>query len=335
MGKTPIRVQAGQGMAEFEMDRGRGAATGGYGHRWGGFGRLISLAGALVSLALVLGLASWGYKLAMRQMHGIPVILAPEGPSRVAPDNPGGELAQHQGLAVNEIAAVGEAAGAAERLALAPPPAALSPDDGISDTLQASLGTALGAPDGTTTAPDRGVRPSETMAALTPRSDRLAEPLPDGSVDAIDGADPAAEAAGPTISAEDIISADIPGVSSSPFPQTRPEVDVIAEAAALAVAEAMAPETAIDVDPHALAPGAQLAQIGSYETVAQAKLEWDKAAVRFAAVMDGKRRVIEAAESGGKAFYRLRVAGFESRDEVRRFCAAMKSGGQCVWAEVQ
>lgn len=108
----------------------------------------------------------------------------------------------------------------------------------------------------------------------------------------------------------------------------------MAEAAAQAVAAAMAPPPEVELDPASLAPGTQLAQIGSYETEAQAKLEWDKAVARFGALMTGKQRVIQAAESGGRSFYRLRVAGFTDRDEARRFCAVLKSGGQCVPAEV-
>jgi hypothetical protein len=322
-------------MADFEMNSVQEGGQGVLASRSGGLGRLVTFVGAATSLVLVLGLAGWGYKLAMRQLHGVPVIHAPEGPARVAPDNPGGELAQHQGLAVNEIAAVGEASATADRLMLAPNPVELSPDDGVSVDLQASLGTPLAAPDAKGAVADLAVRPSETLAAITPRSDRLAEPLPDGAVDPIEDPDLATVEAGAIVAPEEIIPADVPGVSASPRPQTRPAGDAIAEAAALAVAAAMAPEMAIDLDPAGLGQGTQLAQIGSYETVAQAKLEWDKAVGRFAAVMDGKQRVIQAAESGGKTFYRLRVAGFETRDEVRRFCAALKSGGQCVWAEVR
>ena len=78
--------------------------------------RLINIAGGVSSIALILGLAIWGYRLAVRDVHGIPVVRAIEGPMRIAPDNPGGEIAAHQGLAVNDVPAVGTAA---------PPPGAV------------------------------------------------------------------------------------------------------------------------------------------------------------------------------------------------------------------
>ena len=49
----------------------------------------------------------------------------------------------------------------------------------------------------------------------------------------------------------------------------------------------------------------------------------EMAEAAFGALMDGKRRVIETAESGGQTFYRLRVEGFADLDDARRFCAAL------------
>ncbi len=88
----------------------------------GGMGRLVQLAGALTSLALVGGLIWWGYELVMRDVNGIPVVRALEGPLRVQPEDPGGELARYQGLSVNRIQAEGNAAPAPDRLVLAPRP---------------------------------------------------------------------------------------------------------------------------------------------------------------------------------------------------------------------
>jgi hypothetical protein len=35
--------------------------------------------------------------------------------------------------------------------------------------------------------------------------------------------------------------------------------------------------------------------------------------------------VIEAAQSGGRTFYRLRAHGFATDEDARRFCAALKA----------
>ena len=131
-------------MADWEMDAFRSAAPRKMATRGkaAGVNRMVRLAGAATSVALSLGLGIWGYKLAMRQLHGVPVIRAPEGAARVAPQDPGGELARHQGMAVNTIAAIGEATETTEQVMLAPKPVELSADDTVSDALQASLGTA-------------------------------------------------------------------------------------------------------------------------------------------------------------------------------------------------
>ena len=86
-------------------------------------------AGGLVSLAMVGGLAVWGYDLMVRDVAGVPVIRALEGPMRVAPEEPGGTLAEHQGLAVNEVAGDGGTAGRVDRVVLAPPATGLTEED--------------------------------------------------------------------------------------------------------------------------------------------------------------------------------------------------------------
>ncbi|MGB3248376.1 MAG: SPOR domain-containing protein, partial [Tabrizicola sp.] len=87
--------------------------------------RSVNLAGAVTSLALVIGLGFWGYQLAVRDVNGVPVIQAMDGPMRISPDDPGGEIADNQGLAVNTVVAVGIAAPPPEKLLLAPRPVEL------------------------------------------------------------------------------------------------------------------------------------------------------------------------------------------------------------------
>ena len=70
-------------------------------------GMAVQVTGALLSVALLAGMGVWGYQLIVRDAHGVPVVRAMGGPMREAPESPGGELALHTGLAVNEVAAVG------------------------------------------------------------------------------------------------------------------------------------------------------------------------------------------------------------------------------------
>lgn len=297
-------------------------------------------AGAMTSVALIAGLGVWAYNLAVRDVRGVPVIQALEGPARVAPDDPGGDLVSYQGMAVNEIAADGTAGDPAERLTLAPRPDGLSEEDQPMGDLAASFEDTAAAP---VLAPGSDVveaPPAPVPAALRPQ-----EPLPDGPAEAL----PLGDAAEAAVLAPDAISPDIPGLTRSMRPAARPAsaaavsadadagiaVDAMAEAAAAAVAAALAPRM-LDVAPETLGTGTRLVQIGAYPDEATARLEWDKTAARFGALLDGKRRVIEPAASGGETFYRLRVEGFDDLDDARRFCAALKAeNAECVPAVVR
>jgi hypothetical protein len=262
--------------------------------------RIVNGAGALTSVALVVGLGVWGYRLAVRDVSGIPVIRALEGPARVAPDDPGGELARHQGLAVNTIAAEGEAAPAADTLTLAPKPAELAEGD-LPMAELASLAVPQAAPEA-----------DPVLAALAPPGDGLlSTPL-------------------------DLIAPDVPGVAVSLRPRNRPGGDVEADAAVAAVLAALAPEISVDVDPASLPSGTRLVQLGTFPTVEEAQAGWNKVAADFGPLFDGKRRVIEAAETNGEAFYRLRAEGFADVQDARRFCAVLEEqNATCVPAQVR
>ena len=73
----------------------------------------------------------------------------------------------------------------------------------------------------------------------------------------------------------------------------------------------------------AIAPGTRLAQLGAYESAALAEQEWRRISSRYASALAGKGHVVQAAERGGKTFYRLRVVGFNGAEDARRFCSAM------------
>ncbi|MCB2135519.1 MAG: SPOR domain-containing protein [Rhodobacteraceae bacterium] len=331
--------------------------------------RLINGAGALTSVALIAGLGYWGYELAMRDVHGIPVIRALEGPARIAPENPGGEVALHQGLAVNRIAADGTAAEAADTLTLAPRATGLSDEDQPMGEFELAAVPPPAAPRDPAAALGSGgtaAMPASLDPALVPVApvspQRTVLPLPDGAAEPIEDSAEAAEAA-PTVPADAApIAADVPGVKASPRPVTRPArvamatapaatpapveapvatdadpaSDPIAEAAAAAVAAALAPPPALDVAPGELAAGARLVQIGAFSSEDEAATQWDQTAERYGSLFDGKRRVIEPATSGGQVFYRLRVAGFEDIDDARRFCAALLADqAECVPATVR
>lgn len=293
--------------------------------------KLFGMAGAITSAALVAGLLVWGYKLAVRDVTGIPVIRALEGPLRIAPENPGGELADHIGMAVNQIAADGVAAAPADTLKLAPAAAELAPED--------VAGAALALPDALSGAPaevPQGAPLSDVVAAPSLDTGPLADPLPDEAIEPIldplveDGFDAAGGIATERPKARPAGLATAAAAGTADMADSTAASDPDADAIALAVAQAMAPIDA-ETDPASLAPGTALVQLGSFSTEAEARLEWDRLSARFGAVMEGRSRVIEPQTSGGNSFVRLRATGFDAIEDARRFCSVLLAeNAQCV-----
>ncbi len=300
--------------------------------------RLTNIAAALVSVALVVGVGVWGYKLLMRDVTGIPVVRATEGEMRVRPDTPGGELAQHQGLAVNAVAAEGGAAKPAERLILAPQPVSLTNEDvPMDEDAVAIVQQAI---------KDSQVvlEPVENKETLIVDASSVAAAAESGSVDGLvavltEGVDPlltedadagvqvAAIGTDPATRAIAESLADIPGVKSSLRPVLRPKRGpVVVEKAALSSAESRG-----EIDPASLPAGTRLAQLGAYDSEERARTEWVKFQSRFGDLMTDKARVVQQASSGGRVFYRLRAHGFEDLADARRFCSALVAeGGDCI-----
>ncbi len=298
-----------------------------------GLGRIVNVLGAVASLALVAGVGVWGYQLIMRDVSGVPVVRAAEGPMRVQPENPGGTPADHQGLAVNAVAAVGTAAPPADRLILAPRPVSLTDEDTPMAAFEATnavqvieepatdqaIVNALAEGLSAETQPEQTLEQGVQLASLvTPEE----EP-------AIDPADYAAQQPDPKIAA-------LPGVRRSLRPQVRPARATPSSitsnsATEAAINAAVKAAVGLDVDPDTLAKGTRLAQLGAYESADVAQAEWARLNGRFGEYMDGKQRVIQKTSSGGRTFYRLRVMGFDDLSDSRQFCAALVAqGADCI-----
>lgn len=279
--------------------------------------RSVNIAGAVTSLGLVVGLGVWGYQLAVRDVRGVPVIQAMDGPMRIAPADPGGEIADHQGLAVNAVAAVGIAAPPPEKLVLAPRPVELAPEDtaGLGATPMPGLEEASAPVSALTANADLALAAAPPTESATPTEvavdAALAEALGEIPVE-----DPVAE----TVALE---------LPSEPAPEgaitvsIRPKARPGARSAAVPVAEAAQTlPVPTEVDPATLTPGTRLVQFGTFDTAEEARAEWSRLQGRFGELMAAKAMVVQPAESGGRTFYRLRAHGFEGEDDARRFCSA-------------
>lgn len=276
-------------------------------------GGMVNVIGAVASLGLVIGIGVWGYKLVVRDVSGVPVVRALEGPMRVQPDDPGGQRADHQGLAVNAVAAQGTAAAPADRLLLAPRPVSLTEDD-------------------ITPAELRALEEQEAAALA-----KAAEPETDNTIDALvaqlvgeGNGDAPAEITQPeplaAMSADDLIQPEPavlkgPGLPRSLRPEARPVS--LSRAPAAPAPAAAEPVATREVPADSLPAGTWLAQLGAFDSPETARGAWDKLHDRFADYLDDKSRVIQQASSGGRSFFRLRAMGFDDINDARRFCSML------------
>ncbi|MBZ8119253.1 SPOR domain-containing protein [Roseovarius sp. LXJ103] len=270
-----------------------------------------------ISLGLMIGLGVWGYKLMARDVSGVPVIRAAEGPMRVQPEEPGGQQAANQGLSVNGVAATGTAASAPDELILAPAPLDLTLED--DPTLERVQTTSLQTATTPETAPSDVTQAAPEMSQATaPATDEEAAML--ALAEALSQDVPPLSEVVPEANLR--ISTPISGgIGSSLRPKARPSG---VQAASLSNgAPSSAQSARQDVAAADIPVGTRLAQLGAFKSEAIALEEWARLEARFEDVLSGKGRVIQRAESGGRTFYRLRAIGFEDLADARRFCSAL------------
>ncbi|OIQ25302.1 MAG: sporulation protein SsgA [Alphaproteobacteria bacterium MedPE-SWcel] len=320
---------------------------------------MAAVLGAAASLALVVGISVWGYKLIMRDVSGVPVVSAVSGPMRVAPEDPGGETADHQGLAVNAVAANGIAEDPADTLRLAPQAITLTEDDQpipalteaaeaeaaldqeFAAELEAEAESRLAALDLAAEGGDTAAAPLSPIEQRSDDINALVASLTEGAVPLQDLRETSAAIVQPDPVAGETVLASVapvrvpaairnaPGVRATPRPQVRPAR--FAPAPATTDTSVTESRVAVDVSPDSLAVGTRLAQLGAYESAEVARSEWARISAKFGDYFDDKARVVQRAESGGRIFYRLRAHGFEDLSDARRFCSALVAGNaDCI-----
>ncbi|MBU2956454.1 SPOR domain-containing protein [Paracoccus sp. 1_MG-2023] len=321
--------------------------------------RLTHYVGAVASVGLMIGLMAWGWELVSRDVSGVPVIRAIQGESRTTPENPGGQLTNHTGLAVNSVAA-GEQAGAPSQVAIAPAATDLAEDD----VAMGQLGATAREPanpsetqlnfDGEPVVPmsDAEARALAQAEAAQAAERALADqavneaaiidaPASEGPVTAVVTDETGAPAQATAI-AEALAQAQAeasPGVlvaSTRPAPRPRTtrvaavtpttRTDASPAPAPAVAAERPAPEPAAQPVAAATASG-PVVQVGAFDSDAIAQGEWQRLAGRNSGLFSGKSPVIQQHQSNGRTFWRLRVAGFGSLSQAREFCSALKSSG--------
>lgn len=276
-------------------------------------------------MALLIGVGVWGYKLIMRDVSGVPVVRAADGPMRVAPDNPGGSAAAHQGLAVNQVAGTGTSAPPPDQLTLAPRPLDLAQEDAPQPMLSAR---AERASDGDTNArlqrAEDGTAEPGADAAMQSLADQIAADAAAKLNSASDGADDEVAA----LEAEEASAEPrFPGsLARSLRPRLRPQ-----DLRAVSLASVPVSQTTAEIAPEGIAAGTPVVQLGAFDSAEIARAEWDRLSGRFSDFLEEKSRVVQKASSGGRTFYRLRAHGFADINDARRLCSALQAGrAECI-----
>jgi hypothetical protein len=320
--------------------------------------RLTHYLGALVSVGLIVILAVWGFKLVVRDVSGVPVIRAVQGEARTAPDNPGGELSDRTGLAVNTVAA-GQEPGRVDRVAIAPQSTPLEAQDVAMGTLGATAQTpshqvelpllddaprVIARPDG-----EKTEEPDAVEAAVISDAPASDAPVNEVVTD-LSGHETRDVAITNALTEAGATPASVPAaMPQSPRPAPRPRR--VASAASVSAAVSAAPvsataaastaETKPEAKPEAVAAaapasasvgsGASLVQIGAFDSDKLARGEWNRVSGKFGGLFAGKGMVVQEHKANGRSFWRLRASGFASKDEARRFCAALIAEGvDCI-----
>ena len=283
---------------------------------------VIYLGGAAVSLGLIAGAVYWAVTMTQRDVSKIPVVAARAEPMRIAPENPGGQAADHMDLTVSRVAAT-ETPQSVESVVVSSMP----PDLDDTDVPQAEL-IAAQQSQASFTEQEKAVLDMNALAdAMTQGVEPLsALPQPSATPNIVQGnIDDALRLAlsdqatsGPLV---------VDGlVQVSLRPKARPALQQATAIAAAAPADAVSPTpTAPKV-----VVGSALVQLGAFDTSQAAQEEWDQLAAALAAVIGDRKPVIDQANSGGRPFYRLRAAGFQDLADARRFCSAVASKTDCI-----
>ncbi len=293
-------------------------------------GTILHYSGAAASLALVAIIAVWGVKLAVRDVSGVPVVRAAAGAMRVSPDAPGGEISPDLGLAVNAVAALGEAEGPGDVLLLAPTQPDLTEEDleaqPMAEAGEVGLGSSLTvAPDATATPEASATEPApqttdiNALIASIVAGEAPAAPLDEGEAmpEEVDGAAAAEPVAEPVIAP--VMAAPDMAVVQQRRPMPRP-ASVTASAAVQTAATPVA-ATGFAAEPP---EGAQIVQLGAFPTAELAQSEWQRIQSLATPYLAGKTPFIQEAQSSGGTFYRLRAFGFADDAEARGFCNAFE-----------
>ena len=257
----------------------------------------LNIVGAVISLMVFLGIVGWGAKMIARDSSGVPVVRALNGAMRVSPVDPGGILASHQGLTVNEVASSQNKLPLEDRLQLAPRPINLQAEDQPTVILLAA--SAL-----MTEASASAVIPHGSVASDPEFLLSTSSNIPNVPVNQA-----------PSLMGSNlVINFDGLGPRQSPRPRMRSLISVDLPA-----------KKSVTVVPPVIVHGRPMAQLGAFGSQTIAMHAWIKLSQQHENYLSEKQHIILKAEVGGVTIYRLRVHGFSDLAAARRFCSALNN----------
>ena len=292
------------------------------------------LAAATLFLALIATMGLWSYRLGTRDAGEVPVIKAAEGPSRIQPEDPGGLQAAHQGLEVNAVLAGRPAPMPQNLQPAAEAPPALAAEDAPQGELVLKAPAALAQQ---VLGEDPSPQPEGTpdsMVATVAASDLA--PLPDDAEAPADAAQ-TADAQRPRNRPANLVPArsKVTQVSASKPPAAEPAERPTATAQKTATPKPPA-ATAAGKEVAGLPTGARLVQLGAFDSEAITRQAWAQLVAQNRDLLGSKSLFVERTTANARVFYRLRVAGFETADQTRALCEALRSRGTaCIPVTLQ
>lgn len=281
------------------------------------------IAGALLFLGVIGAMGLWSYRLGTRDANEVPVIRAMAGPARVAPEDPGGTRAAHQGLEVNSVLA-GNQPDPTGIAPATPAPVALADEDAAEGDLVIA-GTPIETETGSPAAaePDAQAKPASPVSIQNELAAMVASVAPAASAEA------AGEPEGETG----------PAPLAGERPMGRPANLRVARAttpASPAPARSGEEASSQPREVSSVAEGSRLVQLGAYDSEALAREAWGRLVARDGDLLGSKSLYVERTTSNARVFYRLRVAGFESADETRQMCESLRGRGvDCIPVTLQ
>ena len=266
---------------------------------------------ALLVLAMFAGFVWLAYSEGVaRGRNEAPVVTAEAGPARVAPQNPGGTAEPYKGFKIYEQPAPPDDDTAQNS---APAPRAAPAPQAKAAPATPTTATPTAAPPAAAKVEPPKATPSQTVSAPVKVATAAPPPKP--------AAKPASAPAQPAAA---IGPATAPPRALSATPVQNPTASAKAGPSPAATKPAPSPAAAS-------ASGAVVLQIGAYKSQADADTAWTVYKSKHAALLTGYAPNVQQADLGEKGtWYRLRIAGFPSKDVASALCDRLKAdGGNC------